>query len=172
MDEILSVPPPAGDAGIVWTTPNGWRVWEQLGPSTHRGMADGAVSKASWCDAPDTVVWHRPTIPRRSGSSEAQGLMRIVSTPIGGGSTAVRIRLRPPSGERAWLPPTPWGAVRPRWCVAGTKPKRGRQAGEGGERRSPSSPHGRWPQRWRQALDGSHGAGSAVSGIQRLNCTM
>ncbi len=46
---LLDSEPPPPERGIVWTTSEGWQVWEATSASTHRGMAAAAVSKASWC---------------------------------------------------------------------------------------------------------------------------
>ncbi len=86
----LRLEPPAPDQGIVWTTSRGWRVWEEAGASTHRGMAATAVSKASWCSgSAEPVVWHKPyDAPPRwfvRGTREYEAKVRLGAQSWAGG---------------------------------------------------------------------------------------
>ncbi len=120
LDEILSAPRPVSDAGIVWTTARGERVWEPVAEYTHCGMAAAAIPRATWADSPeDATVWCRPyeCAPRWLVRGGREYEARVRPAPSGGCRQAPTCGPRAgPGGEVPQTEMPPW------WRIGGREP--------------------------------------------------
>ncbi len=60
-EDLFAREPPPTDQGVVWTTAEGFRVWQEIDPSVPSSLAACQVTKSAWRrGSADAVIWHRP----------------------------------------------------------------------------------------------------------------